>query len=410
MGDFYDARETRDPAEREHELMAALPAALAYAARESPHYREALAGHELEAVRSRDALARLPLTRKSDLAALQKAAPPFGGLNATPASGLARLFMSPGPIFEPEGRRPDYWRTARTLFAAGFRRGDVVLNCFSYHLTPAGSMLETGLHELGCAVIPGGVGQTELQAQAIARLRPSGYVGTPSFLKLIVEKCDELGLAAGSLGRALLSGEAFLPPVREALAARRIDAYQAYGTAELGMIAYETPEREGLVVNEDLVLEIVRPGTGEPVPEGEVGEVVVTPFNADYPLVRLATGDLSALLPGPSPCGRTNLRIRGWMGRADQATKVRGLFVHPHQVAEVLRRHGLARGRLVVENEAGEDRMTLHVEGEGGDTRLAGALEASVRDVMRLRGAIAWCAPGTLPNDGKVIEDARRYS
>ena len=410
MGDFYDARETRDPAEREHELMAALPAALAYAARESPHYREALAGHELEAVRSRDALARLPLTRKSDLAALQEAAPPFGGLNATPASGLARLFMSPGPIFEPEGRRPDYWRTARTLFAAGFRRGDVVLNCFSYHLTPAGSMLETGLHELGCAVIPGGVGQTELQAQAIARLRPSGYVGTPSFLKLIVEKCDELGLAAGSLGRALLSGEAFLPPVREALAARRIDAYQAYGTAELGMIAYETPAREGLVVNEDLVLEIVRPGTGEPVPEGEVGEVVVTPFNADYPLVRLATGDLSALLPGPSPCGRTNLRIRGWMGRADQATKVRGLFVHPHQVAEVLRRHGLARGRLVVENEAGEDRMTLHVEGEGGDTRLAGALEASVRDVMRLRGAIAWRAPGTLPNDGKVIEDARRYS
>jgi phenylacetate-CoA ligase len=410
MGDFYDARETRDPARRELELMAALPGALVYASRESPYYREALAGHELEAVRSRDALARLPLTRKSDLAALQEAVPPFGGLNATPASGLARMFMSPGPIFEPEGRRPDYWRTARTLFAAGFRRGDVVLNCFSYHLTPAGSMLETGLHELGCAVIPGGVGQTELQAQAIARLRPSGYVGTPSFLKLILEKCDELQLDAGSLGRALVSGEAFLPAVREMLAARRIDAYQAYGTAELGMIAYETPAREGLVVNEDLVLEIVRPGTGDAVPEGEVGEVVVTPFNADYPLVRLATGDLSALLPGPSPCGRSNQRVRGWMGRADQATKVRGLFVHPHQVAEVLRRHGLARGRRVVENEAGEDRMTLHVEGEGGDARLAGALEASVRDVMRLRGGVAWRAPGTLPNDGKVIEDARRYS
>jgi phenylacetate-CoA ligase len=318
--------------------------------------------------------------------------------------------MSPGPIFDPEGRGADYWHAARPLFAAGFRRGDVALNCFSYHLTPAGSMMESGLHHLGCAVIPGGVGQTEMQALAIARLAPSGYVGTPSFLKLILEKCDELGLPARSMRRALVSGEAFLPPVRAFLADRGIEAFQAYGTADLGMVAYETPAREGLVVNEDMIVEIVRPGTGEPVPDGEVGEVVVTGFNADYPLVRFATGDLSAILPGASPCGRTNARIRGWMGRADQATKVRGMFVHPQQVAEVLRRHGLARGRLVVENEAGEDRMTLHVEGEGAGSDLVRSLEATLREVMKLRGAIAWRPAGSLPNDGKVIEDARRYS
>jgi phenylacetate-CoA ligase len=271
-------------------------------------------------------------------------------------------------------------------------------------------MMETGLHHLGCAVIPGGVGQTDMQAAAIAQLAPSGYVGTPSFLKLILEKCDELALPSGSIRRALVSGEAFLPPVRAFLADRGIEAFQAYGTADLGMVAYETPAREGLVVNEDMIVEIVRPGTGEPVPDGEVGEVVVTGFNADYPLVRFATGDLSAILPGASPCGRTNARIRGWMGRADQATKVRGMFVHPQQVAEVLRRHGLARGRLVVENEAGEDRMTLHVEGEGAGSDLVRSLEATLREVMKLRGAIAWRPAGSLPNDGKVIEDARRYS
>ncbi len=409
-GDLYDALEARDPAERERELFARLPAQLALARARTEHYREALAGLDLAAVTSRAALSRLPVTRKSDLLAACRRRPPFGGLNATAAPGLARIFMSPGPIYDPEGRRPDYWHAARTLHAAGFRPGDVVLNCFSYHLTPAGSMLETGLHHLGCAVIPGGVGQTELQARAIADLRPAGYVGTPSFLKLILEKCDEQGLDASSLRRALVSGEAFLPPVRAFLAARGIEGFQAYGTADLGMVAYETPARQGLVVNEEAIVEIVRPGTGEPVVDGEVGEVVVTPFNEDYPLVRFATGDLSAVLEGPSPCGRTNRRIKGWMGRADQATKVRGMFVHPHQVAEVLRRHGLGRARLVVENEAGEDHMTLHVEAPGGDERLARALEESVRDVMKLRGAIAWREPGTLPNDGKVIEDARRYA
>ena len=406
----YDALETRDPELRERELFEKLARQLDHAKAKSAHFARVLEAIDPRDVCDRKALARLPVTRKSDLGELQKALPPFGGLNATPASGLARIFMSPGPIFDPEGRRGDYWRTARTLFAAGFRAGDVALNCFSYHFTPAGSMMETGLHHLGCAVIPGGVGQTEMQASAIAQLQPSGYVGTPSFLKLILEKCGELGLSARSMRRALVSGEAFLPPVRAFLAERGIEAFQAYGTADLGMVAYETPAREGLVVNEDMIVEIVRPGTGDPVPPGEVGEVVVTPFNDDYPLVRFATGDLSAVLPGASPCGRTNVRIKGWMGRADQATKVRGMFVHPHQVAEVLRRHGLARGRLVVENEAGEDRMTLQVEGERADASLERALESTLRDVMKLRGAIAWRAPGTLPNDGKVIEDARRYS
>jgi phenylacetate-CoA ligase len=405
MDSHFDALETRDPAERERDLFARLPRHLARAKEKSPYYAEALAGVDAAGVVDRRALARLPVTRKSELVELQRRRKPFGGLNATPPSRLARIFMSPGPIYDPEGRRADYWGAARTLAAAGFAEGDVVLNCFSYHLTPAGSMFETGLHHLGCAVIPGGVGQTELQATAVADLAPVGYVGTPSFLKLILEKCDELGLASGSLRRALVSGEAFLPPVREFLAARGIDCYQAYGTADLGMVAYETPAREGLVVNEEVIVEIVRPGTGDPLPEGEVGEVVVTALNEDYPLVRFATGDLSAVLPGASPCGRTNMRIKGWMGRADQTTKVRGMFVHPHQVAEVLRRHGLARGRLVVENEAGEDRMTLRLEGPPAD---AAAIEATLREVTKVRGEVR--AVERLPNDGKVIEDARKYS
>ena len=402
----YDALETRDPQRREADDMARLPRQLGLA-RRSPYYGELLKEFDLDRVDSREALARLPVTRKSDLHDLQKARPPFGGLEATPASGLARIFMSPGPIYDPEGRRPDFWQSARTLHAAGFRKGDVVLNCFSYHLTPAGSMFETGLHHLGCAVIPGGTGQTEMQARVIADLKPVGYVGTPSFLKIILEKCDELGLPATSLKRAIVSGEAFMPAVREFMKARDVDCYQAYGTADLGLIAYETSAREGLVVSENLVVEIVRPGTGDPVSPGEVGEVVVTAFNDDYPLVRFATGDLSAVLPGKSPCGRTNMRIKGWMGRADQTTKVKGLFVHPHQVAEVVRRHALARSRLVVENEAGEDRMTLHVEGLDAD---AAAVEATLRDVTKVRGGVRGVPAGSLPNDGKVIEDLRKYA
>ena len=408
---FFDALETRAASERERELLGRLPGQVAHAQSRSAYYAKLLAGVDAGAVKTRAALAALPVTRKADLLELQKAMPPFGGLNATPLSGLARIFMSPGPIYDPEGRKPDFWRSARALHAAGFRPGDVVVNCYSYHLSPAASMFETGLHRLGCAVIPAGVGQTEQQARLVADLKPRGYVGTPSFLKIILEKCDELGLASDSIERALVSGEAFLPPVRQFMAARGLQAFQAYGTADLGLLAYETETREGLVLDEEILLEIVRPGTGDPVAEGEVGEVVATTFNEDYPLLRFATGDLSAVLAGRSPCGRTNVRIKGWMGRADQTTKVRGLFVHPQQVAEVLRRHALARGRLVVENEDGEDRMTLRVEHFGAaDEALARALEASIREVTKLRGEVRFAGMGELPNDGKVIEDARKYS
>ena len=405
-----DALETRDPEARERDLLARLPEQLAHARAKSAYYAKALGGIDPARVRTRAELAALPVTRKTDVLELQKALPPFGGLNATPVSGVARIFMSPGPIYEPEGRGPDFWRTARALHAAGFRAGDLAINCFSYHFSPAASMFETGLHHLKCAVIPAGTGQTEMQARAIHDLAPSGYAGTPSFIKIILEKSDELGLSSASLKRAVVSGEAFLPPVREFLKARGLEAFSVYGTADLGIIAYETPAHEGLVLDEALILEILRPGTGDPVAEGEVGEVVITTFNADYPLVRFATGDLSAILPGPSPCGRTNMRIKGWMGRADQTTKVRGLFVHPHQVAEVLKRHALSRGRLVVENEAGEDIMTLRVEHpETAGEEAVRAIEATLRDVTKLRGEVRLVRSGELPNDGKVIEDARRY-
>jgi phenylacetate-CoA ligase len=411
VAEHFDALETRARAERERDLFARLPAQLNHARANAPFYREAFASLDVSRISSRAALATLPITRKSDLVELQGRIKPFGGLNATPLSGLARIFASPGPIYDPEGREADFWHAARGLFAAGFLPGDVVLNCFSYHLTPAGSMFETGLHRLGCAVIPGGVGQTELQARVIADLRPTGYVGTPSFLKLILEKADELGLDSSSIQRAQVSGEAFMPAVRAFLAARGIDAFQAYGTADLGIVAYESPARDGLIVSEELILEIVRPGTGDPVGEGEVGEVVVTPFNRDYPLVRFATGDLSATPAGQSACGRTNVRIKGWMGRADQSTKVRGMFVHPHQVAEVLRRHGFARARLVVSNEAGEDHMVLRVESAAAPASdIASAVESSLRDVLKVRGSVDFVAVGVLPNDGKVIDDARVYS
>jgi phenylacetate-CoA ligase len=409
MAGHFDALETRAPEERERAQLAALPAQVARAKSGTAHYARLFAEVDPEAVRDRASLARLPVTRKSAQIEMQREERPFGGLNATPPGGMARLFMSPGPIYEPEGRGEDPWRTARALFAAGFRAGDVAINCFSYHLTPAGSMLETGLHKLGCAVIPGGVGQTELQARAIADLRPAGYCGTPSFLKILLEKADELSLDSRSVRRALVSGEAFLPPVREFLRARGLEGFQVYASAELGSIAYETEAHEGLVCDEGVLLEIVRPGCGDPVAPGEVGEVVVTIFNADYPLVRFATGDLSAVLPGASPCGRTAPRIKGWMGRADQTTKVRGLFVHPHQVAETLKRHGLARARLVVENEKGEDRMTLRVERDGAEEGLAAAVATTIRELTKLRGEVAFVATGTLPNDGKVIEDLRKY-
>jgi phenylacetate-CoA ligase len=404
MTDHFDALETRDPAKREIEIMARLPAQIAHAKANAPWFAESLRGIDPAMISTRAALARLPVVRKHELIELQKQHRPFGGLVTTRWGQMGRVFSSPGPIYEPEGRNPDYWRTARALFAAGFRPGDLVHNSFSYHMTPGAWILEGGALALGCTVFPGGVGQTEQQVQAMADLHPQGYVGTPSFLRILLDKADELGLKISSLSKALVSGEAFLPPVREAFAKRGITGYQTYATADLGVIAYETPAREGLVVDEDVILEIVRPGTGDPVPDGEVGEVVVTTFNQTYPLIRFGTGDLSALLPGISPCGRTNLRIKGWMGRADQTTKVKGMFVHPEQVEAVRRRHtGIVRARLVVTNPDAVDTMTLLCEGTGE----AASVAESLRELTKLRGEVRFV--DTLPNDGKVISDERKY-
>jgi phenylacetate-CoA ligase len=404
---FFDALETRDPQGREREQFAALPDLIAHAKAHAPYFATLLAKYDAYTVNSREALAQLPVTRKSRLHELQKVSPPFGGLNATAANRLARLFVSPGPIYDPEGRSADYWRTARTFFAAGFRSGDIVHNTFSYHLTPAGSMFESGALAIGCVVIPAGVGQTEMQLATIAALKPNAYVGTPSFLKLLIEKADELDADVSSIKKAVVSGEAFLPPVRDLLKSRGIAAYQVYGSADLGMIAYESAAREGLVVDEGVIVEIVRPGTGDPVAEGEVGEVIVTTFNCDYPLIRFATGDLSAVLPGTSPCGRTNMRIKGWMGRADQTTKVRGMFVHPHQIADIVRRHPvIARARLVVSHVDGADAMTFKCELADESAALNEVAE-TIREVTKLRGDVVKVARHSLPNDGKVIEDIR---
>ncbi len=405
---YYDRHEIRPPEERERVLFHALPGLLRHALDNAPFWREHLAGIDPDAVTDRAALARLPILRKSDMVRIQEAQPPFGGLVATPLERLARIFQSPGPIYEPQGFRADYWRMARALYAAGFRRGDLVHNTFAYHLTPAGFMIEGGARALGCPVVAAGTGQTELQLLAIQRLRPVAYAGTPSFLRILVERGRE-AKSPVSFTKALVAGEAFPPALQRELAEEHgIDAYQAYATAECGLIAYETPAREGLVVDEGLILEIVRPGTGDPVPEGEVGEVVVTVFNPDYPLIRFATGDLSAILPGRSPCGRTNVRIRGWMGRADQATKVRGMFVRPEQVERIRRRFaGLGRARLVVRQEAGRDEMELLVECAAPEEGLRQALREAIRAETGLRGEVRLVAPGELPNDGKVIDDRR---
>ena len=395
--------------------MAALPRHIAHAKRHAPGFARILKDVRPEKINSREALARLPVTRKSDLASLQKELPPLGGLNATPVEKLAKLFVSPGPIYEPEGRGADWWRTARGLFAGGFRAGDRVANTFAYHFTPAGSMLESGAAALGCTVVPTGVGQTEMQVAAIRGLAIGGFLGTPSFLKLIVEKADELKIDISCLEKAQVGAE-FLPPIlRNNLQRRGMRVTQCYASADLWLIAYESlmPDgavNEGMILEEARILEIVRPGTGDPVPAGEVGEVVITTFNRDYPLIRFATGDLSAVLPGASPCGRTNVRIKGWMGRADQSTKVRAMFVTPAQVSDVTRRHPeVLRARLVVEGEAGNDRMTLKCEARDRPAGLAEAIVASIREVTKLRGEVELVPPGSLPNDGKVIEDRRKY-
>jgi len=410
-GPFYDDLETRTPERRAREQFAALPAQIARA-KATQGFGRILKDIDPTQVTDRAALAKLPVTRKSGLIAAQRESPPFAGLTATAPGDLGRIYMSPGPIFDPEGRRADFWRLARALHAAGFRRGDIVHNCFAYHLTPAGSMAEMGAHALGCAVVPGGVGNTESQVQAIAGIRPQGYTGTPSFLKIILDKAVEMQADVSSLKRALVSAEALPAPLRAELNGRGVATLQCYASADLGLIAYESPAQQGMIVDEGIILEILRPGTGDPVPEGEVGEVVVTTFNPDYPLIRFATGDLSAVLPGPSPCGRTNLRIKGWMGRADQTTKVRGLFVHPEQVADVLRRHPQVRkARLLVDRVDDKDEMTLRCEtaAASGDPALATAIAESLLALCKLRGRVEFVAPGGLPNDGKVIEDLRKY-
>jgi phenylacetate-CoA ligase len=411
-GTFYDRLETRDPGEREAALMAALPRTIAAAKEHAPAYRERLAQVHAEDVADRRALAHLPLTRKSELIELQRKHPPFGGLAAIAPGAVSRLFASPGPIYELEARRPDFFRMARALYAAGFRRGDLVYNTFSYHLTPAGAMAESAATALGCPVVPAGTGQTELQLQTIADLRPSAYVGTPSFLKILIDRAAEQGSDIGSIKKALVGAEAFPSALRREVEAHGIAALQCYGTADIGLIAYESfaPDGavcDGMLLDEGIIVELVQPGTGEPVAPGEVGEVVVTTLTPEYPLIRFATGDLSALLPEPSPCGRTNQRIRGWLGRADQSVKVRGLFVHPPQVAEIARRHpGITRARLVIDRVDSADRMTLCIE-MGDPAEPEAAIAVSVQAVTKLRGGVTRVPEGSLPNDGRVIEDRR---
>jgi phenylacetate-CoA ligase len=410
MPENFDALETREPAAREAAHFETLGRQIAHAKAGTAHFAAHLSEFKPEDVRDRAGLARLPVTRKSALIELQSENPPFGGLAARAPGDFPRLFFSPGPIADPDGGGRDWWRLARALFAAGFRRGDIMHNCFSYHFTPAGAMLESGAHALGCAVFPGGTGQTEGQVQAMLHFRPNGFAGTPDFLKIVLDKAAEMKADLRSLQKALVSGGALLPSLRQEIAARGVAVRQCYATADLGLVAYESEAMEGMIVDEGVILEIVRPGTGDPVPPGEVGEVLVTTLNPDYPLIRFATGDLSALLPGRSACGRTNMRIKGWMGRADQTTKIRGMFVHPEQVARVLRRHReIVRARLVVHAEQGRDLVALKCETAAPSAALANAIAESVQAECKIKAEIELLPSGTLPNDGKVIEDARSY-
>ncbi len=408
---YYDDLETRAPEAREGSLMARLPGLVAHAIAKAPGWAEMLAGVDAKSISSRKALAKLPVLRKDQLKALQDKRPPFGGLATLEPGRMGRLFMSPGPILEPEPVRENSWRAARAMWAAGVRPGQVVQNCFGYHLTPGAWMVDSAARAIGCAVIPAGIGQTEQQIDLIRMYQPDAFVGTPSFLRIIVEKAKETGADISKLKRALLGAEALPPSLRAWFREQGMETVlQWYGTAELGNIAYESEAMEGMIIDEELILEIVRPGTGDPVTDGEVGEVVVTSFNPEYPMIRMGTGDLSAVLAGASPCGRTNVRIKGWMGRADQTTKVRGMFVHPGQVAEIAKRHPeIARARLVVSGEMASDAMTLRCEVDGKPEGLAARVVETIREVTKLRGDVELVARGTLPNDGKVIEDARKY-
>jgi phenylacetate-CoA ligase len=408
MTEYYDPLETRAPEARSAALFAELRSLLHHAKAHAPYYRDLLRDVEPDGITGPEALANLPLTRKSDLIELQGRQPPLAGLNARPAGDLVRIFQSPGPIYDVQGSGSDPWRSARALFAAGIRRHDVIHVAFSYHLTPAAAIIEEGAKALGCTVFAAGTGNTELQVRAIAHVKPRAYAGTPSFLKILLSKGREMGLDLTSLTQASVGAEALPPSLRAELKAEGVHVLQWYGTAELGIVAYESAADEGLIVEEGAIVEIVRPGTGDPVPEGEVGELVVTlPSSRDYPLIRFATGDLSAVLAGRSACGRTNIRLRGWLGRADQSTKVKDMFVHPSQVADVLKRHPeVRRARLVVTRDgSGQDVMTLHCETEAA---VAPAIAETVLAVCKLKALVELTAPGTLPADGKVIEDLRQ--
>ena len=411
---YYDTFETRSPDQREADLLRRLPGLVAHAQKAAPAFSKVLAGIDAASITSRAALASLPVTRKNELHDLQKAGRQndvFGGFSALlRGPKMPRIFASPGPIYEPEGTARDYWRAGRAMFAAGFRAGDLAHNSFSYHMTPGAFIMESGLHAVGCTVFPAGVGQTEQQLQAIAELRPDGYAGTPSFLRILVEKAEALGSDISSMRKGLVGGEAFPPSLRDWFTERGMAIYQSYATADLGLIAYETEAREGLVIDEGVIVEIVRPGTGEPVAAGEVGELVVTTLNPDYPLIRFGTGDLSAVMSGHCPTGRTNTRIKGWMGRADQTVKIRGMFVHPGQVHDIARRFAeVVKARLVVSGEMANDAMHLRVESSAMHADLKTRISDAIRDVTKLRGTVELVAPGSLPNDGKVIEDARSY-
>ena len=410
MTDFYDDLETRSPAQREADQVAAVAAQVAHAKASCSAWADILAAVDPADITSPEAIAQLPVTRKSALIELQKDKMPFGGMVDTSGAHMNYVFTSPGPIYEPGFDVPDAWRFARALHAGGLRKGDLVQNCFSYHFTPAGAMFDNAAKEIGCTVIAAGVGNTEMQAQSFHNLKPSAYIGTPSFLKIILEKADELGLDASSVTKAVVGGEPFLPPLQAFFKERGIQVLQGYATADLGNIAYEVPGGAGMLLDEGIYLEIVRPGTGDPVAPGEVGEIVVTTFNAHYPLIRFATGDMSAFMDGESPCGRTSKRIKGWMGRADQSTKVRGMFVRPEQVAELAGKHDeIAKIRLSVDQADGKDSLLVACETDNPSDALLAAVTDNVRNVIHLRGDVQFVAVNSLPNDGKVIDDKRQF-
>ncbi len=403
---FFDDLETRSPERRAEDVARQLPEQIARA-QSAPGYADTLAGVDAARIRSAADLAALPVLRKSDLSRAQAANPPFGGFTVKPPEGFAHIFQSPGPIYEPGGGERDWWRFGRVLHAVGIGPGDIVQNCFGYHLTPAGMLFESGARAVGAAVLPAGTGQTELQVTAARDVGVTAYAGTPDYLKVILDKADAMGVRLG-ITKAAVGGGALFPSLRAEYAERGITCLQSYGTADLGSIAYETPALEGMVVDENVIVEIVTPGTGDPVAPGEVGEVVVTTLNPDYPLIRFATGDLSAVLEGQSPCGRTNMRIKGWMGRADQTTKIKGMFVRPEQVAALVAKHPeITRARVIASRDGEMDKMIVRIEATGGGD--ASAYAASVVSVLKLKGAVEIVAPGSLPRDGLVIEDQRRY-